>query len=704
MNPGELLPGFAMDSFFISPEAESIVRASQTEAADRARRHAVLTALANEALGAADLPTFRARGLAAIKQVLTDHPCLADVSDIEVAADLIRSTLQLGDDERAFAVSALTFVGLVSQRWEAEAALKRQALYDPLTGLPNRSLLDDRLLRALARLDRSRKLIAVLFIDLDRFKVINDSLGHVFGDEVLRAVARRLQTAVRDGDTLARFGGDEFVVVCDDLATEWDANAVSARIVEAMSTPVEVAGRSIDTSLSIGVAFGRNAATPPEDLLRDADAAMYRAKERGRNRIEVFDDCMRYRAMQRLELEQALRRAIEDRLLDVHFQPVIDFSTGRVVSVEALVRWTDPEHGSVAPMDFVQLAEESGLIGDLTRLVLDRACSQLAAWRRIPGLGALTVAVNLSGRDLSSPDIAAVVTEALRVSGLPANALTIEITETALVDDETAAGTALSELRRAGVRIALDDFGTGYSSLAYLRRFPVDCVKLDRLFVAGIGNEADDEAIVRGVLALASSLGLSTVAEGVEDPCQAQMLRGLGCTYGQGYLYCRPLPAEVLTKALSRGCDWAPLASLGAPAAEDRPRQKDGTTKPHRVFLVDDSPTDRELTRTLLEESGKFVVVGEAESGSEALALTAETNPHLIVVDMNMPGMNGVELVARLTATLNARIVVLSGYVSPSVSHAVREAGAVACLEKGVDVMHLLDELSAAVSGSEVLL
>ena len=658
--------------------AQAIVAARQAQNEQIACRQAALAELAAQALVTKDRAAFEAAANRTLATVLGDHP----VAD---------------DADSSFVAAVEHFSSLVRQRCDAELALQVQALYDPLTGLPNRSLLEDRLVRALQRCERTERLVGVLFIDVDRFKVVNDSLGHVVGDELLCAIGDRFRTAIRTGDTLARFGGDEFVVICEDLGHEWEINAITSRIRTALEQPVTVGDRVIEVTASIGVAFGRSSAVPPEDLLRDADAAMYRAKDSGRNRAEVFDEEMRRRALHRLDMEQSLRRALEASELEVHFQPVVNLVTKEVKGVEALVRWEHSEHGRVPPLELVTLAEETGLIVSLTDFVLDKACAQLAAWRRAADhLGELTMSVNLSGHDLSETDVVERVTGVLRRHDLPPSALTIEITETALVDDETTAGLALQSLHDAGVRIAVDDFGTGYSSLAYLRRFPVDVVKLDRLFVAGVVDDESDAAIVRGVIALAESLGLATVAEGIERPDQAAELSHLQCTYGQGFLYCRPQPATLLTPVFLRGLQIGNLAALepAHPRAATSHEVEPAQSPKRRVFLVDDSDSDRALTRELLEQTGRFEIVGEADSGADALVRTSALAPDIVLVDMSMPGMDGLEVVSRLRRLLpNSHIAVLSGYVSSGVSQQARAVGAVACVEKDERGDRLVEQL-----------
>ena len=418
-----------------------------------------------------------------------------------------------------------------------------QATHDALTGLPNRSLVLDRLEQALARSQRSGGRVTVLFTDLDRFKVVNDSFGHTAGDDVLLRVSQRLRAAVRPHDTVGRLAGDEFVVVCEDL-TDREALDVAERVAAAVSQPMILGGRESVITASIGIAHAEPG-TRAEDMLRDSDVAMYGAKERGRSRIELFDADMRARLMDRLELERSLRTAITAGELRLEYQPIVSFDGWRVTAAEALVRWQHPERGLVLPEDFVPLAEESGLILPLGRWVLVEACRQLAAWRAA-GRAGLRVTVNLSPRQFADPDLIDVVADALARAGLPADALWLEITETVLMEEVEATAETLLALKGLGVHLSVDDFGTGYSSLSYLKRFPVDVLKIDRSFIDGLGTDSEDGAIVLAIISLAQALRLDVVAEGVEHFHQLQALHRLGCNAVQGFLLGRPTSADGL--------------------------------------------------------------------------------------------------------------------------------------------------------------
>jgi diguanylate cyclase (GGDEF)-like protein/PAS domain S-box-containing protein len=440
----------------------------------------------------------------------------------------------------------------ITEQRAAEDALSHLALHDPLTGLPNRSLLVDRLTHALARLGRSGSSVGVLFMDIDRFKVVNDSLGHPAGDRMLLGLATRLQSVLRGSDTLARFGGDEFVILCEDLAGEIEAVGMAQRISDAMAEPIGWGEGELVVTLSIGIAMASSNLITPESLLRDADAAMYRAKEEGRARSAVFAHAMRAKAVGRLDTEVALRRAITNGELEVHYQPVVELPSRRITGMEALVRWHHPIRGLIGPDQFIPIAEETGLIVPLGELVLREAATQARAWQRLPGHETLSMAVNLSAVQVARTDLVDLLAEVLTVSGLDPACLELEITESILMKDAPASIAILEALKSLGVRLSIDDFGTGYSSLSYLKRFRVDTLKIDRSFVANLGENADDTAIVKAIISLADALNLTTLAEGVETDLQAESVFDLGCGLAQGYLFARPAGAAEITSLLER--------------------------------------------------------------------------------------------------------------------------------------------------------
>jgi diguanylate cyclase (GGDEF)-like protein/PAS domain S-box-containing protein len=451
----------------------------------------------------------------------------------------------------------------ITEQKVAEDALAHQALHDALTGLPNRALLLDRLDRALA--DTRRASVAVLFMDLDRFKWVNDSLNHAAGDELLVAVAGRLSAVLRPADTLARLGGDEFVLVCEHVSAEKQLFDIVDRVSRELERPFVIEGRELVVTTSMGLAVappGEDVAS--ESLIRDADTAMYRAKENGRARCEIFDEDMRKRASERLEVQNDLRRGLQRGEVEAWFQPLVELRSGRVVGCEALARWRHPERGVVMPDAFIPHAEETGAIVGLGDALLLQACAQVAAWNRgRPAADALSVSVNVSARQLTSAQLVHTVREALEQSGLPAPLLCLEVTESVIMEDVAISGAVLGRLRDLGVRTAVDDFGTGYSSLAYLLSLPVDVLKVDRSFVQALEVvDGPAAAIVRAIAALADALGLGVLAEGVETSVQLAHLASVGVQHGQGYLWGRAVPADVATWAVD-----LPLAAREIPLA-----------------------------------------------------------------------------------------------------------------------------------------
>ena len=439
----------------------------------------------------------------------------------------------------------------ITARKLAEEKLLHDAFHDSLTGLPNRALFMDHLELAVnQRKRRKDDLLAVLFIDLDRFKVVNDSLGHAAGDELLVAVARRLKSCLRDGDTVARLGGDEFTILLNGVKDYGDAQRVAERLQEVLTHPFELAGRELSVTASVGIKLAAGEGERPEDILRDADTAMYRAKSLGKAQHQVFEVTMRARALTRLQIESDLRRAIEREELHVNYQPIVSLRDGRIRGFEALVRWRHPERGPIPPSEFIPVAEETGLIVQLDRWVLRQACSRMRGWQEeFPAARGMKISVNLSCKQLTQPTLVEQVLSTLRETGLDPQSLKLEITETAMMENGDYAMKVLEQLSRAGVELSLDDFGTGYSSLSYIHRFPITTLKIDRSFVKRIGG-GDSGEIVRTVVALARNLGLEVVAEGVEDVTQLDQLRALDCEQAQGYYFSRPVDGEVATELI----------------------------------------------------------------------------------------------------------------------------------------------------------
>jgi diguanylate cyclase (GGDEF)-like protein/PAS domain S-box-containing protein len=441
--------------------------------------------------------------------------------------------------------AVLMLVQDVTERVQLEEQLRDLALHDPLTRLPNRVLLADRLEQALARHHRLGRAFALLLLDLDNFKTVNDSLGHAAGDQLLVAVALRLRGALRASDSAARLGGDEFAVLVEDVADESQVSFVAERLVDTLRQPLLVEEREIFLGVSIGVALSDTSRTTPDDMLRDADVAMYEAKAQGRGRYVLFSPQMREAALDRVALENDLRRAVARGDLHLVYQPQFDLRTGGVVGVEALVRWRHPTLGPVAPDRFIPLAEDSGLIHDLDGWVLDTACAQIRAWRQA-GIGGLRVAVNLSGSEFEDPALVDRISEVLDRHGLDPVDLELELTERVAVQQHRSARDNLDRLRAMGLRIAIDDFGTGYSMLASLRQFPGDKLKVDKSFVQEISDAEDRAPLVAAIVAMGHGLGLEVVAEGVETEEQLAALRRLGCDGAQGYLLGRPAEADVV--------------------------------------------------------------------------------------------------------------------------------------------------------------
>jgi diguanylate cyclase (GGDEF)-like protein/PAS domain S-box-containing protein len=466
-------------------------------------------------------------------------------------------------DEETAVESVLQLAAIAIERNEFEDRLANQAQHDPLTSLPNRALFGELLDHALSRAQRSGTAIAVLFLDLDRFKVVNDSLGHDAGDELLVAISRRLDSVLRPGDVVARFGGDEFTVLCEDLDLEGEVAArqaivVAERLIDAVKEPVTLdEGDEQFVSASVGIALAFTGKERPDALLRDADAAMYRAKERGRGRCEVFDQEMRDRAQQRHEIENALHHALARDELRVFYQPVIGLPDGECIGVEALLRWQHPDRGLLAPPDFLAAAEETGLIVPIGAWLLEDACAQAVDWRHsVRSSEQFLLSVNLSARQLVHSDLADLVAGVLARVGMRPDALCIEITETVLMEDIDAGVSAVKALKALGVRVSIDDFGTGYSALGYLRRFPIDEVKIDRTFVERLGTDPEDSAIVRAVVSLGHALGVTVTGEGVETPAQLAELQALGVDAAQGHLFAPAQPPADLSPRFARPHRW----------------------------------------------------------------------------------------------------------------------------------------------------
>jgi diguanylate cyclase (GGDEF)-like protein/PAS domain S-box-containing protein len=456
-----------------------------------------------------------------------------------------------------FVQAAANVLADAIERHAADQALRYRVLHDSLTGLPNRLSFVDALSESLDKAAVSGSPVGILFLDLDHFKLINDSLGHHAGDALLRAVAPRLRSHLRPGDIVARFGGDEFGILIDRLADEGEALAIADRVADAFTQPFSLDGVDHFVSASIGVAVSRASeerTVNAELLIRDADAAMYRAKEGGRARCVLFDAEMRAGAIKRLEVERELRHALDRDELALHYQPVVNLRSGEINGLEALVRWRHPERGMLDPVEFVSIAEDSGLIEPIGRWVQERACRQALEWHQLrPDSRPFDVAVNLSARQVAHRDLPAAIEEVLARTGLDPVHLRLEITESVLVEESQTAISTLHALNELGVRLVLDDFGTGYSSLAYLNRFPFHALKIDRSFVDALGIEQEATAIVEAIIGMARALSLEVIAEGVENEVQLSELRRLGCDYGQGHLFHAAMPEREVSRLIAEG-------------------------------------------------------------------------------------------------------------------------------------------------------
>jgi diguanylate cyclase (GGDEF)-like protein/PAS domain S-box-containing protein len=448
----------------------------------------------------------------------------------------------------------------ITERKQAEETIRRLAYHDALTDLPNRALFEDRLLVALAQARRQREMIAVLFLDLDSFKVVNDTLGHGAGDKLLQAVAHDLATLVREGDTVARVGGDEFTLLLAGIEAPEDATDVAQRILECLRRPRVINGTEFRTTGSIGVTMYPADGGKGETLLRNADTAMYRAKERGRDNYQLYAASMNAKMMERIAVEQDLRHALVRNELELFYQPIVAVETGVITGAEALIRWRHPKRGIVPPDEFIPLAEETGLILEIGEWVLRETCRQIRQWRE-QGLVVDLVAVNLSARQFQQEDLVQRIAGILRESGVSPDLIQIEITESAVLKNVDSAMAMLWQLREMGIQIALDDFGTGYSSLTYLKRFPIDAVKIDQSFVRDLEHDASDATIVSTVIGMAENLHLHVIAEGVETENQLEFLRQRGCKEYQGYLFARPMPAEEFAELL-RAASSANLSAV----------------------------------------------------------------------------------------------------------------------------------------------
>jgi diguanylate cyclase (GGDEF)-like protein len=567
------------------------------------------------------------------------------------------------------------FIDLAIARAELLGRERHQGMHDALTGLANRTLFLDRLEHALARRDRHGRSLAVYFLDIDRFKWINDHLGHSAGDALAVEVARRLKHDARAADTVARFGGDEFVVLCEDVKDENEAVYIAERLAARLSTPMVLEHTEVRVTASIGIAVavpGRNDTS--DALVRDADAAMYQAKARGGDSFELFGEAIRERVQRRLDLESQMSYGIDAGQFEVYYQPQIDLASMSVSGYEALARWNHPHRGEIKPDEFLPVAEHTGLIVPLGIRLLAMACHQAAAWQRAGAPSAISV--NLSARQMLSAALPDAVEAILASTGLNPSSLTLDITESVLLADADASRAALGALKNLGIRIAVDDFGTGYASLVYLKTLPVDLLKIDRSFVTGVDRTREDRAIVAGIIDLAHAFGIRTTAEGVETEAQVEALCALGCEEAQGFFWSRALSAEEVL-------GWvAPVAG----SVQRRPAVAKGA---RRLLLIDDDARLRRAVRAALADVPELIV-DEASDGRRGVALAREHQPQIVVLDLAMPGMGGVDALPRIMAVAgDAKVVILSNSDPAEMGEQAFE-GAIAYFRKDEDLSRLL--------------
>jgi len=540
-----------------------------------------------------------------------------------------------------------------------EGQLEFLATHDELTGLANRALFHLRLEQSLHYAHRSGRIVAVLLLDLDRFKVINDSLGHCFGDMLLCAVARRLDRRLRETDTVARLGGDEFVLLLSDVAELDDVGVLATKILRDLAEPYRIEGRDVVLTASLGISLYPRDSDNGATLIRNADIAMYRAKQEGGGTFSFFSPEMNQRAIETMEIENALRQALERGEFFLCYQPKVDLESGRITGCEALIRWRHPERGMVAPADFIPLAEETGLIVPIGAWVLREACRQARAWQQ-DGLPMVSVAVNLSARQFRRADLPQLVRDVLDETGLEPHLLELEMTESMVMSEHSRVVSVMEELTRIGVRLSLDDFGTGYSSFAHLSRFPINNLKIDRSFVSEIVTDPNSATIATSIIAMAHRMRLRAIAEGVENEAQLSYLRKHGCHEIQGFLVSSPLPAEEYGDLLRRNVRFAVALNV----AHDRTRT---------LLIVHDEPhTLNALQRTLGDDGYRILT---ATGVYEGLELLAKENVQVVLSDQGMPHMSGIEFLSRVKVLHPETIhVILSGYADQEVvKHSIRQ-------------------------------
>ncbi|WP_420473428.1 EAL domain-containing protein [Noviherbaspirillum sp. ST9] len=564
-------------------------------------------------------------------QACWSHPIMSGSGKVLGAFTVYYRQARLPEpEERKLVELAVRIAGIAIERKQDEAYIRHMAHHDALTGLPNRLLLEDRLNQAISRAVRYRTLVAVLFIDLDHFKHVNDSLGHHVGDRLLQSVGTRLHACLRDGDSIARLGGDEFVICLAEISRNRDAAAVAQKIQAALGEDFLIDGHALQIGSSIGISLYPLDGDNVEALMRAADTAMYDAKSKGRANYQFFTPALNVAAQQRLIASNQLRQAVSREEFVLHYQPQVSLRSGAIVGVEALVRWKRGADELIPPAQFIPILEEIGLMAEAGKWVLRAACTQAAEWQKM-GLPPIRLAVNLSARQFAGDDIVRTVTDTLQETGLGPEWLELEITESLILDGSERVIHAMNELKRMGVSLSLDDFGTGYSSLSYLRRFPVDRVKIDRSFVQDMTSDSGGADIVRSILALSQKLGLGAIAEGVETEAQLGYLRQQGCGEIQGYLFSPPFPAEEMT-ALLKSDRRIPLYSH-LPLGD------------HTLLVVDDDARVGEALKRLLHKEGLHVLC--ATRVDAAFELLARNSVGVILADLDISGDSGIEFLAR---------------------------------------------------------
>jgi diguanylate cyclase (GGDEF)-like protein len=561
--------------------------------------------------------------------------------------------------------------------------VEHQANHDGLTSLPNRSLLADRIQQAIHRCHRNKEQVAVIFVDLDNFKFINDSLGHEFGDELLRTIAERLRGCIRASDTVARHGGDEFVIIISDVAAEHFAAAIATQIREAIARPVTIKGHEMSVTCSIGISIFPKDGNDEQTLVKNADVAMYRAKELGRDNFQFYSEELNARSMARMTMERHLRRALDKNEFTLHYQPKVSLSSGLISGMEALLRWQSPELGMVSPADFIPLAEETGLIGPIGEWVLRTACAQNRALLD-SGLPPMRVAVNVSALQFKNANLTEVIARVLRETGLEPHSLELEITESAVIHNVDKMITTLGELKEMGIDLAMDDFGSGYASLYYLKQFPFDKLKIDCPFVRDITSNPNSSAIARTVIAMAHSLHLKVVAEGVETEGQLRYLRNHGCDEMQGYYFSRPVPAADFARLLRSGRALSLETDVASYAGKS-------------ILLVDDELIVLSALEEILTLYGYRVLT--AGSAREGFELLANNRVAVVISDYNMPDMNGNEFLCRIREIhpRTVRILITGQGNMETVTDAINKGAIFKFISKPLSCNFLRDTVDEAV-------